>query len=220
MPLSLPSLDFAIICEGNELKTYGVKQEGSNSTTAFVASEAGKVSCSQHVLGEHEKTDCRDQQFSITYKNDLSDLDLSADLYIDGVCIHNGFLKAGRQCEVLGIPKTASSVLAFKFQELELVGAFPQTFLGRHVACFSHLPMKIQTWKMPLSCQNFQKWGQSNFERFAAGSCALHSTIIWITGCIKDVYRSTARRQGGIMSGTYEVSQGYPSQFSSTCDTR
>ncbi|KAH9990356.1 hypothetical protein BJV77DRAFT_622122 [Russula vinacea] len=102
MPLSLPSLDFAIICEGNELKTYGVKQEGSNSTTAFVASEAGK-------------------QFSITYKNDLSDLDLSADLYIDGVCIHNGFLKAGRQCEVLGIPKTASSVLAFKFQELELV---------------------------------------------------------------------------------------------------
>jgi hypothetical protein len=44
MPLTLESFDFSIICDGNELETYGVKQEGSNKTTAFVASEAGKVS--------------------------------------------------------------------------------------------------------------------------------------------------------------------------------
>ena len=44
MSLSLLSLEFAIVCEGNELETYDVKQEGLNSTTAFVASEAGKVS--------------------------------------------------------------------------------------------------------------------------------------------------------------------------------
>jgi hypothetical protein len=66
------------------------------------------------------------------------DIRLAADLYIDGVRTHNGFLKAGRQRQVLGIRKTVSSVLPFKFQELELVGAFPQ-FLGQHVACFPHL---------------------------------------------------------------------------------
>ena len=40
MPLSL---NFAIICGGNELEAYDVKQEGPNSM-AYVASEAGKVS--------------------------------------------------------------------------------------------------------------------------------------------------------------------------------
>ena len=44
MPLILQSLNFAIICDGNELETYDVKQEGPNTITAFVASEAGKVS--------------------------------------------------------------------------------------------------------------------------------------------------------------------------------
>ncbi|KAF8487194.1 hypothetical protein DFH94DRAFT_797569 [Russula ochroleuca] len=87
MPLSLLSLNFAIICE---------------LETAFVVSEAGK-------------------KFSITFKNDLLDIRLAADLYIDGVRTHNGFLKAGRQRQVLGIRKTVSSVLPFKFQELELV---------------------------------------------------------------------------------------------------
>ena len=40
------TLNFAIICEGNELETYDVKQEGPNSR-AFVASRAGKVSISR-----------------------------------------------------------------------------------------------------------------------------------------------------------------------------
>ena len=43
MPLSLQSLDFAIICDGNELEMYGAKQDGPNSMQAYVASEAGKV---------------------------------------------------------------------------------------------------------------------------------------------------------------------------------
>ncbi|KAF8487197.1 hypothetical protein DFH94DRAFT_849630 [Russula ochroleuca] len=103
----LLSLNFAVICEGNELETYDVTQEGPNSTRAFVASEAGK-------------------QFSISYKNDLlgddqSDVGLATDLYIDGECVHLGCLRAGEEWEVLGIQKTASSVLPFKFQELELV---------------------------------------------------------------------------------------------------
>jgi hypothetical protein len=37
----------------------------------------------------------------------------------------------------LGIRNTATSILPFKFQELELVGAFPRTFLGQHVVCSS-----------------------------------------------------------------------------------
>ncbi|KAF8487195.1 hypothetical protein DFH94DRAFT_797571 [Russula ochroleuca] len=69
MPLSLPLLNFAIICEGNELETYDIKQEGPNSTRAFVASVPS----------------------------------------------------AGRQRQIIGMQKTATSVLPFNFQELELV---------------------------------------------------------------------------------------------------
>ena len=48
MPLTLQAFNFSIICDENELELYDVKQEGpdSESTTAFVASEAGKVSAS------------------------------------------------------------------------------------------------------------------------------------------------------------------------------
>jgi hypothetical protein len=46
MPLRLPSLSFAILCDGTELETHGVQLEGPSSITAFVASEAGKVSVS------------------------------------------------------------------------------------------------------------------------------------------------------------------------------
>ena len=44
MPLTLPSFNFAIICDENELETYNVTHEGPDSITMFVASEAGKVS--------------------------------------------------------------------------------------------------------------------------------------------------------------------------------
>jgi hypothetical protein len=43
MPLSLHSLDFAIICDDHELETYDAKQDSPNSIQAYVASEAGKV---------------------------------------------------------------------------------------------------------------------------------------------------------------------------------
>ena len=33
----------AIVCDDKELETYDVKQEGTSSLTAFIASEAGKV---------------------------------------------------------------------------------------------------------------------------------------------------------------------------------
>ena len=44
MPLTLQSFNFSIICDETELETYDVKQESPKSTTAFVASEMGKVS--------------------------------------------------------------------------------------------------------------------------------------------------------------------------------
>lgn len=43
MPLSLPAVSAAIVCDGKELETYNVKQEGISSLTGFIASEAGKV---------------------------------------------------------------------------------------------------------------------------------------------------------------------------------
>jgi hypothetical protein len=46
MPIRLPQLDLAIICEENELEMFDVEQEGPSLVRAFVASEAGKVSVS------------------------------------------------------------------------------------------------------------------------------------------------------------------------------
>jgi len=90
------------MCDGNELETFNVKQEGPSLMTAFVASEAGK-------------------QFRITFVNNLSDYDLSIDLRIDGEHIKKTYLRA-RECgRILGIYKSPTSVLPFKFQELELV---------------------------------------------------------------------------------------------------
>ena len=44
MPLHSPQLSFAIEADENELETFDVKHEGPSLITAFVASEAGKVS--------------------------------------------------------------------------------------------------------------------------------------------------------------------------------
>ena len=126
MPLSLQPFDLAIICDGNELEMYNVKQEGPNSiTTAFVASEAGKVSVSKilRVLVSTRKTNRRDQQFSFTISNNFLDFALALDLYIDGECVCKQYLRAGKQGrQILGIRKSTTSILPFKFQELELVG--------------------------------------------------------------------------------------------------
>ncbi|KAI9511501.1 hypothetical protein F5148DRAFT_327403 [Russula earlei] len=102
MPLRLPPLNFAIICGGNELETYDVKQEGPCSMTAFVASEAGK-------------------HFKIMLNNHLLDSGLSIYLHIDGERVYQCHLGAGQSGQILGIYKDSTSVLPFKFQELELV---------------------------------------------------------------------------------------------------
>ena len=39
-------MNAAIVCDGKELEAYDVKQEGTSSLTAFIASEAGKVRAS------------------------------------------------------------------------------------------------------------------------------------------------------------------------------
>ncbi|KAI0002425.1 hypothetical protein BJV74DRAFT_815724 [Russula compacta] len=102
MPLHLPSLSLAIICDGIELETHDAKHEGPSSIRAFVASEAGK-------------------QFSITFHNNLLDFDLSLNLHIDGELVYKTYLPVGRGDRILGIYKDSTSVLPFKFQELELV---------------------------------------------------------------------------------------------------
>ncbi|KAH9177551.1 hypothetical protein EDB89DRAFT_2226010 [Lactarius sanguifluus] len=102
MPLSLPSMSVAIICNGEELETYDMKQEGMSSLTAFIASEAGK-------------------QFKITYSNNLANFDLVVYLYIDGQLIRHACTRARSSDELLGPYNSARSVLPFKFQELQLV---------------------------------------------------------------------------------------------------
>ncbi|KAI9437823.1 hypothetical protein BJY52DRAFT_1217561 [Lactarius psammicola] len=102
MPLSLPPLNAAIVCEDKELETYGVKQEGTSSLSGFIASEAGK-------------------QFKITYSNNLFDSELAIFLYIDGRLVRTVCAGAGSNSEFLGPYKSACSILPFKFQELQLV---------------------------------------------------------------------------------------------------
>ena len=217
MPLTLPPFNFAIICDGKELETYDVKEEtleeGPDSITAFVASEAGKVSVPKVPFVSTRKTDCRDQQFRVAMTNNLSNFDLCFALHIDGKYISGMDLRAGHQGELWGIRNSDTTRLPFKFQELELVGAFHHSFDNM---IFPHLLLKTQTWNMPPSRQ---KWGRLNFELFGARSCAVNGVndVMQTMDCIKEVYRSAARRQGGIMSGTPPPEP--PVQFSSTCET-
>jgi hypothetical protein len=102
MPLNIQALNFAIVCDGYELETHDVKQEAPNSIRAFVASESGK-------------------QFYLTFGNNLHNIGLAVVLCIDGERIYRGFLRAGQRAQLLGIQKSATSILPFKFQELELV---------------------------------------------------------------------------------------------------
>ncbi|KAI9466361.1 hypothetical protein BJY52DRAFT_1183219 [Lactarius psammicola] len=102
MPLSLPSMNAAIVCNDKELETYDVKQEGPSSLSAFIASEAGK-------------------QFKITYSNNLSDFEFAIFLYIDGRLVESACVGAGTSSEFLGPYKNSRSILPFKFQELQIV---------------------------------------------------------------------------------------------------
>ncbi|KAF8268891.1 hypothetical protein EI94DRAFT_1699864 [Lactarius quietus] len=102
MPLSLPPMNVAIVCDGKELKPYDVKQEGTSSLTAFIASKAGK-------------------QFKITYSNNSTDFGFCILLLVDGRKIRRKFSRAGSSGKFLGPYKSSCSILPFKFQELQLV---------------------------------------------------------------------------------------------------
>ncbi|KAH9079568.1 hypothetical protein EDB83DRAFT_2343361 [Lactarius deliciosus] len=102
MPLSLLSLNAAIVCDDKELETYDVKQEGTSSLRAFIASEAGK-------------------QFNITFSNNLTDVEVAIYLYVDGRRVRAACVRAGSSGEFLGPYKGTRSILHFKFQELQLV---------------------------------------------------------------------------------------------------
>ena len=130
--------------------------------------------------------------------NKLCDFDLLIELHIDGQ--RSSWALRARKLfpyQISGIQTSATTILPFKFQETELVGAFPEYLLDNMFG--PNLLLKIPTWKMPLSCR---KWGPSKFELIAATSCALQNTYILISDYVEDVYQSAARRQGGIMSGT------------------
>ncbi|KAH9072853.1 hypothetical protein EDB83DRAFT_2516616 [Lactarius deliciosus] len=102
MPLSLPSMNAAVVCDGRELETYDVKQEGTSSLTAFIASEAGK-------------------QFKITFSNNLTNFEFASFLHIDGRLVQTMHLRAGASGQFLGPYNSARSILPYKFQELQLV---------------------------------------------------------------------------------------------------
>ncbi|KAN0130160.1 hypothetical protein V8E53_012105 [Lactarius tabidus] len=102
MPLTLPAMNVAIVCNDEELETYDVKQEGTSTLTAFVASEAGK-------------------QFKITYSNKLSIYAVAIFLHVDGRQVQAMCPRPGSSGEFLGPYKTECSILPLKFQELQLV---------------------------------------------------------------------------------------------------
>ena len=125
MPLSLPAMNVAIVCEGRELEMFGVKQDGMTSLTAFIASEAGKVSGSPSLNCERYGTNYfAFQQFKITFSNNLPNFEVVIFLYVDGRLVQSVCLQAWSSSEILGPYTNAHSILPFKFQELQLVGEF------------------------------------------------------------------------------------------------
>lgn len=56
------------------------------------------------------------------FSNKLFDFPLSFHLYIDGARVSKTYMPPQGRSEVRGIYKTTTSILPFKFQELELVG--------------------------------------------------------------------------------------------------
>jgi hypothetical protein len=104
--------------------------------TAFVASEPGKVSVPLILLASRRKSNCLYQQFKIAIKNKLLDFGIGVHLYIDGEQVNGIFLEAEKLGKIRGIPNSTTTELPFKFQELELVGAFPGHSLDMFVLIF------------------------------------------------------------------------------------
>jgi hypothetical protein len=157
MPLTLPAMNAAIVCNGEELETYDVKQEGTSMLTAFVASEAGKVrTVPSLTTNRHGTNRFAIQQFKITFSNKSSICAASIFLHVDGRQVQAMCLRPGASGEFLGPYNTECSILPLKFQELQLVGTC--FFIS---PSFEHLTLdlcqKTQTWKMPLL---LPKWGR------------------------------------------------------------
>ncbi|KAH9072858.1 hypothetical protein EDB83DRAFT_137851 [Lactarius deliciosus] len=102
MPLSLPSMNVAVVCDGKVLETYDVKQEGTSSLTAFIPSETGK-------------------QFKITFSNNLTNYEFAIVLFIDGRPVQAMHCRPGESGQFLGPYNSACTVLPYKFHELQLV---------------------------------------------------------------------------------------------------
>src|SRR6266702_258188 len=150
MPLRLPSLNAAIVCDGKELEAYDVKQEGTSSLSAFIASEAGKMrALFPPGLTAADTNRFATQQFKITYSNNLTNSEVAIFLHIDGRLVESVYSRAGSSGKFLGPYKSACSIRPFKFQELQLVGTVLSIFLD---VC-----RKTQTWKMYPS---HPKWGR------------------------------------------------------------
>lgn len=117
-------MNAAVVCDGKELETYDVKQEGS-SLTAFVASEAGKVrTVSSPTVKRRGTNRFAIQQFKITFSNELTTCAIAIFLYIDGRQLQSMCLRPGQSNEFLGPYETECSIRPLKFQELQLVGTF------------------------------------------------------------------------------------------------
>jgi hypothetical protein len=89
-------------------------------------------------------------------------------LRIDGELVHKTYLRAGQYGHILGIYKGTTSVLPFKFQELELVGTFSVSSLDAYYPSFCY-PIKTRTWK---TLPSYLTWGSLSFEPFALGPYA------------------------------------------------
>lgn len=55
-------------------------------------------------------------------KNSTADFELTSELYIDGECVKYFQVRAGQDCEVIGLCTSPFTVRPFKFQDVELVG--------------------------------------------------------------------------------------------------
>jgi hypothetical protein len=55
MPLTLLAMNFAVFCDGKEMETHAVQQEGVSTLLGYLASEAGKVSVQQVFKNYHHE---------------------------------------------------------------------------------------------------------------------------------------------------------------------
>ena len=120
-------MNAAIVCDGKELETYDVKQEGTSSLTGFIASEAGKVRAFFSLRLTHYEPPRNHflfwvKQFKITVSNNLTNFAVNVVLFIDGQRAEAQVVRARASLDFLGVHQSSHSVLRFKFQELRLVG--------------------------------------------------------------------------------------------------